>query len=329
MFQTQQRQRLGITRSDEIDQSSTSLYWENRIEWNQHIRTVFGARYDSLKFDVNDRVGVNRFGVDLSGNSGRSDDDMLSLKGNLIYLINDSWEVYLSAGQGFHSNDARGTTIALDPATGAAADRVDPLVRSEGYEVGIRGFVSEKLNMSASLWSLQLDSELLFVGDAGNTEASRPSRRQGIELVAYYHFSEQVSVDIEYAYSDSEFRDSAPEGNEIPGAGRDVLQAGINLDMGQSWFGSLRYRYFGKRRLIENGSVESDGTDTLNLRIGYEQPKWRASVDLLNITDSNDHDIDYFHESRLFNEPSGVGVEDVHFHPLVPRTLRLALEYKW
>lgn len=329
LYQTQYRQRLGVTRSDEIDQSSVSLFWENKIDWNDRVRTILGARYDRLSFDVNDLVGVNRFGVDLSNNGGKTDDDLLSLKGSFIYLINHNWEAYLSAGQGFHSNDARGTTIAVDPTTGANATRVDPLVRSTGYEVGIRGFIGEKLNVSAAFWALDLDSELLFVGDAGNTEASRPSRRHGIELVAYYYLTDQISADLEYAYTDTKFSNSAPEGNHIPGAVRDVLQVGLNLDTGESWFGSLRYRYFGTRPLIEDGSVDSGSTGTFNLRVGYKQSNWRAKLDVLNVTDSNDHDIDYFYESRLSSEPSGVGTEDIHFHPIEPRTLRLSWEYNW
>lgn len=329
LYHTQNRQRLGVTRSDEIDQSSVSLFWENEIDWNHHFRTVLGARYDTLRFDVNDRAGVNRFGVDLSDNGGESDDDLFSLKGSLIYAFDDAWEAYLSAGQGFHSNDARGTTISVDPATGAAIDRVDPLVRSTGYEVGVRGFIGDRLNLSAALWTLELDSELLFVGDAGNTEASRPSRRKGVELVAYYHLTDTISADFEYAYTDAQFRDNAPEGNDIPGAVSNVVQAGLNLDLVESWFGSLRYRHFGERPLIEDGSQESDSTSTWNLRLGYERPNWRATLDILNITDSDDHDIDYFYESRLASEPSGVGREDIHFHPVEPRTLRVALELKW
>jgi hypothetical protein len=43
-------------------------------------------------------------------------------------------ELYLSGGLSFHSNDARGTTIAVDPETGEPAEQVDPLVRSRGVE---------------------------------------------------------------------------------------------------------------------------------------------------------------------------------------------------
>ena len=39
---------------------------------------------------------------------------------------------------GFHSNDARGTTITVDPVNGAPVDRVNPLVRSRGGEVAVR-----------------------------------------------------------------------------------------------------------------------------------------------------------------------------------------------
>ena len=329
LYQTQRRERLGVTRSDEINQSSVSLFWENLVKWNHNIRTVYGMRFDRLRFDVNDKAGINRFGVDLISNSGQSHDQLVSLKGSLVYQFNDGWEVYLSAGQGFHSNDARGTTITIDPSSGTDAYQVDPLVRSSGYEFGGRSFIGDKLNFSAALWYLRLESELLFVGDAGSTEASRPSRRKGIELVAYYRFTDQISTDLEYAYTDSEFRDNAPEGDEIPGAGQDVLQLGLNLDMGGSWFGSLRYRYFGERPLIEDGTVKSDRTSTLNLRVGRDFAKWRATLDVLNITESNDHDIDYFYESRLQYELSEAGTEDIHFHPIEPRTIRLAVGYKW
>lgn len=329
LYQTRQRQRLGVTREDDIRQSSASLFWENKLDWNEHFRTVFGARYDAFNFDVRDRAGINRFGVDLADNSGKSSDGLLSLKGSLIYRLNDSWEAYLSAGQGIHSNDARGTTISVDPTTGAAADRVDPLVRSTGYEVGARGYIGDRLNMSVALWSLALDSELLFVGDAGNTEASRPSLRQGIEWVAYYHLTDALTADVEYAYNNAEFRDNAHEGKRIPGAVRDVLQTGLNLNLGESWFGSLRYRYFGKRPLLEDGSKRSNSTSTWNLRVGYKRHTWQATVDVLNLTNSDDHDIDYFYESRLSGEPTGVGIGDIHFHPIEPRTLRLALQYKW
>lgn len=328
LYHTQNRQRLGVTRSDKIKQSSTSLFWQNQMVWNHHFRTAVGLRYDTIDFEVDDKAGVNRFGIDLSQNSGSADDSLLSLKASAIYTINDHLESYVSFGQGFHSNDARGTTIRVDPSDGKQIDGVDPLVRSTGYEIGLRGFINNKLNTSVAFWTLDLDSELLFVGDAGNTEASNPSTRKGIEFVAYYYLTEQLSFDFEYAYTDAEFED-VTDGNKIPGAIKHVVQTGFNYQLNNNWFANLRMRYFGERPLIEDNSVTSDSTTTFNLRTGYQVNDWRVTFDLLNVLDSNDHDITYFYESRLSGEPAGVATEDKHYHVIEPRTVRLTAEFKF
>ncbi|MGJ8678903.1 TonB-dependent receptor [Paraglaciecola sp.] len=329
LYHTKERQRLGVTRNDKIQQQSSSLFWENTLTLTDNLRSVIGVRYDNLQFDVEDQVGINRFGIDLSSNSGQADDDILSFKGSLVYTISHAWEAYVSAGQGFHSNDARGTTIVIDPTTGDKADQVDPLVDSFGYEAGMRGFIDNDVNLSFALWSLDLDSELLFVGDAGNTEASRPSRRKGLEFVAYYYLAEGLSTDFEYAYTESEFTDQSTDGRKIPGALNHVLQAGVNFDLNDAWQASVRFRYFGKRPLIEDASQQSDPTDTWNLKLAYEQPRWRAALDILNLTNSKAHDIDYFYSSRLANEPIGSATNDIHYHPIEPRTIRLTLSYQY
>ena len=326
LYKTRGRKRLGTIRSDKVEEWSTGLYAENQLHWTPRLRSVLGARYDYFDFEVNSRIDENIYGVDLNPNSGTETADKLALKGSLIYSFSDQWETYASAGQGLHSNDARGTTAAVDPIDGGAVDPVDPLVDSFGYEVGLRGFLHERLNTSIALWSLQLDSELLFVGDAGTTEASRQSERKGVEVTAYYQLADEWTLDLEYAYTDAKFTDSAPEGNHIPGSIEKVLQTGISADLASGWFGSLRLRYFGERPLLEDGSVKSEDSTVVNLRVGYRLPRWTFKIDVLNVLDSKDHDIDYFYASRLPGEPSG-GVEDIHFHMLEPRTVRGYVSY--
>lgn len=326
LYKTRGRKRLGAVRSDKVQEWSTGLYAENQLNWTPRLRSVLGARYDYFDFEVNSRIDENIYGVDLNPNSGTETADKLALKGSLIYSFSDQWETYASAGRGLHSNDARGTTAAVDPIDGGAIDPVDPLVDSFGYEVGLRGFWHERLNTSIALWSLQLDSELLFVGDAGTTEASRQSERKGVEVTAYYQLVDGWTLDLEYAYTDAKFTDSAPEGDHIPGSIEKVLQTGISADLASGWFGSLRLRYFGERPLLEDGSVKSEDSTVVNLRVGYRLPRWTFKVDVLNVLDSKDHDIDYFYASRLPGEPSG-GVEDIHFHILEPRTVRGYVSY--
>lgn len=97
--------------------------------------------------------------------------------------------------------------------------------------------------------------------------------------------------------------------------------------MDNGWFGSLRFRYFGERPLTEDGSVESDSSAICNLRLGYQQENWVFKADVFNLTDSDDHDVDYYYQSRLEGE-SSEGIKDIHAHVFEPRTLRLSLGYQ-
>ena len=329
LYRSVQRSRLGSIRSDAVKQDSFSIFWDNQITWSDSFRSQLGVRYDYFDFNVQSLVGLNVNEVDLSINQGQQDDSIISLKGNVIYSLNEQWEMYTSAGQGFHSNDARGTINQIDPIDGSQVSPVDPLVRSFGYELGLRGNITNKLSNSIALWTLTLDSELLFVGDAGNTEASRESRRSGLELTSYYQVNDIWSIDVEYSFADAEFTDYSPDGNSIPGAIEHVLQAGISAQFSEGWFAAMRLRYFGERPLIEDNSVSSDSSTVVNFRLGYLFDKLSIKADVLNLFNTNDHDIDYFYGSRLANEPSGQEIEDIHYHVLEPRSVRISIEYRF
>ena len=326
LYNTHARQRFGVVRADAVKERSIGAFVENEIEWSPRLRSVFGARYDHYNFDVQDLVGVNTRGIDLSANSGVRTADLMSLKASLSYAFDESWEAYASLGQGFHSNDARGTTVVIDPASGERIDTVNPLVRSFAYEIGARGFVTERINTSLSFWALDLDSELVFVGDAGNTEASGASERYGIELASYYQLHKNWTLDLELALSDAKFSDAAPNEDHIPGAINQVVQAGVSGNLNNGWSGSLRLRHFGERPLSEDGRIRSDGSTLWNLRVAYETRKATFSIDVLNLANSADHDIDYFYESRLPFEPEA-GVADIHSRRLEPRNVRLSFRY--
>lgn len=317
LFHTTDRRRLSTVRQDAVEQHSLGLYYANERRWTERLRTILGVRADRYDFDVKS--------ID-PANSGSASDTIVSPKANLIYALSDQVEVYASAGKGFHSNDARGTTITMDPVTGDEAERVDPLVESRGIELGVRAFTAQKLNVSAALWYLELDSELLFVGDAGNTEPSRASRRYGLELPLYYRLNDRVTFDLELALTESEFTEDDPAGSEIPGSIDRVVSAGIAFEQPRGWYGSARIRYFGPRPLIEDGSIESKSSTVVNAALGMRLGKLDLRLDVLNLFDSDDEDIAYFYASRLPGEPAQ-GVEDVHFHPIEPRTVRLHVSY--
>lgn len=314
---------LSTVRQDEVEEGSIGLYYENEYYWTDKLRSIVGIRADYYDFDVSSN---------LAANSGSDDDTQISPKLSLIYGWSETTELYFNAGYGMHSNDARGVTITLDPVTLDPVDPVDPLVESRGAEVGARSFVTNRLNLGVALWYLELDSELLFVGDAGATEAVGPSERYGIEIPVYYQL-DNWKFDVELTLTHSEFSDT---GEKIPGALDRVIAAGAYFDYPDGFYGAARVRHFGERPLIEDNSAKSDATTVVNTMLGYrwDDDRWDLRAELLNVFDSSDDDITYFYESRL-RVPFGPGgvlqpaEEDVHFRRVEPRTLRVSLTYNF
>ncbi|MDN2716064.1 TonB-dependent receptor [Janthinobacterium sp. SUN120] len=315
LYNTRQRQILSTTRQDHIVESSIGVYGENSTRWSRWLRTVAGLRADAYRFDVRS---------DRAANSGTASDHLFSPS---LSVIAGPWrdtEAYLNIGNGFHSNDARGTTITVDPKTGEAADKVTPLVRSRGLELGLRSAAIAGLQTSLSLYRLDFDSELLFIGDAGATEAGRPSRRYGVEFSSYYKAASWLSLDLDLAYARARSRGSDPVGDFIPGAIEGVAQLAMTVTPPGPWSGSLRLRYFGPRPLIEDNSVRSAASVGLNGRIAYQIDKTlRVEVEGYNLANRRDSAIDYYYASRLPGEAQPV--DDIHFHPVESRSLRLTL----
>lgn len=319
LHRTTRRVRNATVREDSVEQLSAGLWASSSIEWNKSLRSVIGLRADHYNVDVDS---------DNAANSGSEDDALLSPKLSLIWSASDKTRVFLNGGYGFHSNDARGATITVDPETGAAADPVDLLVRARSYEIGLQTQPLPRLQTALTLWQLDLDSELLFIGDAGNTEATRPSRRQGVEFSNYWTPRKGIIVDADIAWSRPRFRDSDPAGDHIPGAIERTASVGVVLNDWQGWFGGARLRYLGSRPLIEDDSARSSSSTLVNLRAGYAfSPRLRVALDVFNVFDREVDDIEYLYESQLPGE--GAPVEDRHFHPAEPRTVRLGLTAYW
>lgn len=312
---TASRQQLSVVREDDVTISSIAPYLSNTVAWTPWLRSVAGVRADHQRFEVQSDNALN---------SGRSRDTIVSPKLSVILGPLERMEYFVNWGKGFHSNDARGTTITVDPASGAPADRVPALVRTRGYEVGARAQPTKSLTSSVALWKLDQDSELLFVGDAGTTEASRPSKRHGVEWLVQFTPVDRISFDAAVALTRARFSDFDAAGGHIPGAPERVASAGVTFERFDGWFGSVRWRYFGPRPLIEDNSVRSKSTSLVNARIGRELNKrTRISLDIYNLFDRRDNDIDYFYESQLAGEPAPVA--DRHFHPVERRALRVSV----
>ncbi len=320
LTRTRERRVLSTVRDDDVAQTSGAVYVQNSTRWTDWFRSVAGLRADAYRFDV---------ASDDARNSGTADEALLSPKLALVFGPWARTEVYANVGFGFHSNDARGATITVSPVDGSPAQKVDPLVRATGAEVGVRTASARGLESSLALWGLDLDSELLFVGDAGETEASRASRRYGVEWTTLWSPVPGLSLDANVSLSHAEFRRDDPAGNEIPGALESMVAAGVAWEGPRGFFAGARLRYFGPRPLVEDGSVRSAASTLVNAVVGWQvHHHWRVTLDVVNLFGAEDSDIDYFYTSRLPGEQEA-GVDDIHTHPALPRTLRLALRHSF
>jgi outer membrane receptor protein involved in Fe transport len=315
---TARRTVVGTVRADEGTEWGTGAYLELASAWSPRVRSVLGLRGDHYRFDVTS---------DRAENSGTASDGIVSPKASLMFSPSATSELYLSAGLGFHSNDARGTVQTVDPVSGDAVDPVDPLVRSRGAEVGARISPAGQWRTTASLWAVELESELLFVGDAGTTEPSDGSRRVGLTVTNFVRLRDGVTADLDVSLARARFPDLPAGEDRIPGALERVVAAGVTWEPEeQGLFGSVRFRHFGEYPLLEDNSVRAEPASLFNAQVGWRMGELRIGVSLLNALDADDADIQYFYASRLRGDPAD-GVEDLHFHPVEPRQLRVTASW--
>ncbi len=321
---TFQRTFLSNIRSDRVGESSVGVYVENTLYWTDWLRTTLGWRGDYYDGKVDSIFDPN--------NSGHTEAAVGSPKFRMVLGPFNKTELFFGAGMGFHSNDARGATITespTDPTTKLGASPL--LVRTRGAEAGVRTRIVPGLDSSVSLFILDQASELLFSGDAGDTSASRPSERYGVEWTNRYRPASWVDIDADLAVTHARFIGfdeaqaqtfaslaTSPQaqignapGDFIPNAPAMVASAGITL--GSIFNGRLGYRF-------DNG--------------------WRIQIDALNVFNTKTNQINYAYGSllptdALFKQcfpvqvaPAAVcqaGVMDYILHPAEPLAIRLSL----
>jgi hypothetical protein len=317
LFKTFQRDALSTVREDSVREGNVGLWADTTARWTGWLRTTVGIREDYF---------AGRVSSDTPENSGNAQASMTSPKAGIVLGPWYKTEFYGNAGYGLHSNDIRGATITVDPVDKVTPqDRVPLLVRSKGAELGVRTKAIDGLTSSVAVFMLDFDSELLFVGDAGTTEASRPSRRVGVEWTNQYKPASWLTFDLDVAYTRARFTDFDPAGDRIPGAPAWIASGAVTFGNEAGWFGALKGRYFGPRPLIEDDSVRSLSSLIFNARAGYRFDNGlRVQLDVLNLFNAKTNQIEYYYLSRLPGEPID-GVADRHVHPAEPLAVRLTL----
>ena len=296
---------------DQVQELAVAGYGSLTTPWNDWFTTSLGVRYDRIAVDVKAR--------------GDESDQLISPKISLQFGPWADTELFVNYGHSFHSNDARGVV--------AETDAVPLFAKSKGAEVGLRTALIEDVQLSFALFALDLDSELIFVGDDGTTEPRDATRREGWELGVYYQPAPWLIVDADVTQAKAEFKDKVDgDTQRVPDAVERVMSLGVTVDLDSGWHGGLRWRYLGARALTEDNSIRSDSTSMVNLNAGYRfSSQLSLGLEVINLLDTEANDITYLYESRTQEELNAGSdpILDRHFHPVEPRTVRATVTYQF
>jgi hypothetical protein len=305
-------------REDAVLQSSAAVYGESEVTWFPGWRTVLGARADQVDARVRQ--------VAPQANVGSTRAAQVSPKFSLI--LGPWWqtEFFANAGRGFHSNDARGT---LASAQVPAQATVPLLVSTRGHEVGLKSQPLPRWQTTLAVWRLEMDSEWVYVGDAGTTQAGRPSRRTGVEWTHHWTPTDRLWFDANLAWTRPRYLDPDPQGAEIVNAVQRVAHLSAAWRAWGPWSGALTWRYVGAAPLATDNRVRSPASATLNARLQRSLSRdVDLALDVLNLANRQNNDIAYLYTSRVVGEPVA-GVEGMHVHPALPRTYRVTAKMRF
>jgi outer membrane receptor protein involved in Fe transport len=302
------RASTGLTTYTDVLSASYALFIKGEVQPASWVRFVGGLRWETFTFDVRDLCATCAVQPD-----GHSSSGIFLPKMSMIVGPWATTELFVNYGEGFHSNDARSAVQA-----GSA-----PLARSRNYEVGIRSrpWGLDGVEFLLTAWRIDLQSELVFVGDGGTTEIRGPSRRQGVEVAARGQLWGPLYVNGSFTWTDAKFRN----GDAIPLAPEYTAFGAAILRWPEGVTSQFQATYLGVRPLTDDQSMKSpswivfDWSQRYRLPIRLPHGRMEAFVFVQNLFNTEWEQAIYAFRSRLRNET--VGVPDIHFVPGNPRTV--------
>lgn len=318
LWHSPQRERLKVNAHSQIHQRSNAVYVNELFRFNNHFRAEIGLRYDYFIFDVEDLIPSDSMRTNYSGFNYQA---AFNPKLNLIYTVNDRAQFFLNAGSGYHSNDARSSV----------QDKTQhQLPIAISAEVGTLLRLNQKTIISAAVWGMDLNNELVYVGDDGTTENKGASRRVGIDLSGRAQLVSWLYMDVDINVSKGRFIDT-PFGNEkkegyyIPLAPTLTSAGGLTSKFKNGLEFGLRYRYMKDRPANETNTIMARGYNVIDFSTNYKTRHFKMGLFIENIFNVNWNEAQFATETRLRNENKPV--DELHFTPGTPFYAKLVLGY--
>lgn len=313
LYRQTKRQRIGTTADALINQKNLSFYGQEELRLSEIVRLQIGVRGDVFFFTVEDQIPESADHVSVSGSVSKA---VFTPKMNLVISPTPKLDVFVNFGGGFHSNDAR--AVASNK-----AERTLP--RAWGYEVGLRAKPWERITLALAAWGLDLQNELVYVGDEGTTEINGPTRRLGLDIEARAQVLDWLYADVDMTLSRGRFRELPAGENFIPLAPTLTANAGLTVRHESGVEGSIRLRNVSSRPANETNSVIALGYTVFDAAIAYSFLNYRLQLGAENLFNTKWNEAQFDTESRLQNE--AVPISELHFTPGTPLNVKMKVEY--
>ncbi len=263
-----------------------------------------GVRLDYFTFDYQDLLSTTY-------DSKSENKVLLSPKLNFIYAASPKTQFFLKTGLGYHSNDTR-VVVAN------GGEEILPTAFST--DLGTIFKPTDRIVINAALWSLFLQQEFVYVGDAAIVEPSGKTTRLGIDLGLRYQITDWLYFNTDFNYAHARSIDEPKGEDHIPLAPDFTSAGGINFKDIGGFSGGLSYRFVNDRPANEDNSIVAEGYFITDLNLNYNHKNWTFGLIVENLFDSEWNETQFATESRLFNEANPV--EEIHFTPGTPFFLR-------
>lgn len=299
------RQFLNNIALGDIQEMNAFAFTQQQLSFGKWFMEA-GVRLDQLSFNYYDKLS--------NPSLPAQQKIMISPKLNIQYNMNRNLQLYIKAGKGFHSNDAR--VVVADKGK-------DILPAAYGVDLGISAKPLPRLLLNLAAWYLKLDQEFVYVGDEAITEPSGRSVRKGIDLTARYQLSGHWFANLDLNLTRPRFTDAPKGENFIPLAPVFSSTGGLFYKAKKGFNGSISYRYLKNRSANEDHSVIAKGYFVTDATVNYTQKKYELGITVENLFNTNWNEAQFATTSRLQNEP--LPVTELHFTPGTPFFARVKI----
>lgn len=302
---TMRRSFLYQKQLGDIDQVNASAYLSETIVPSQKWAINLAARIDNFHFRYYDKLAQTNPSVSAF---------IVSPKVNVNYDVSNSFGVYLKAGYGFHSNDARVVT---------ALDGKDALPKAYGIDLGANAKINDRLLFNAAIWRLDLQQEFIYVGDEGVVEPGGRTKREGVDLSVRYQVLPWLFFDGDANVAKPRLKDAENDSKYLPLAPILSSAGGVTMQMKNGFNASFRYRYLADRPANEDFSTVANGYFLADAVLNYSFRNLDFKITAENIFNTEWNEAQFDTESRLAYESAPTS--EIHFTPGSPFFVKVGM----